>query len=242
MHLYIIRHGQSTNNRLVAETGSEQGRVFDPELSELGLRQADCLSEYLFFHSTPQGMTEKINIKYLYTSPMLRAVATGLPVARALGLPLVAWKDLHEGGGLFLGDPEAGTTVGQTGPDRAAMAARFPELVWPPEMGDGPWWDRPFEAVEERLPRAGGVLAELLARHAPGPDGESGQDGVAIFTHANFYNYILAALLGFTERRPQVWFSLLNTGITRIDFFTDREPFIAYQNRVEHLPPELITG
>ena len=143
---------------------------------------------------------------------------------------------------VFLGDPEAGTTVGQTGPDRAAMAARFPELVWPPEMGDGPWWDRPFEAVEERLPRAGGVLAELLARHAPGPDGESGQDGVAIFTHANFYNYILAALLGFTERRPQVWFSLLNTGITRIDFFTDREPFIAYQNRVEHLPPELVTG
>ena len=105
MRLYIIRHGQSTNNRLFLETGSEQGRVFDPELSELGERQTDCLSEYLFFHSAPQGLNEKINITHLYTSPMLRAVATGLPVARALGLPLAAWKDLHEGGGLFLGDP-----------------------------------------------------------------------------------------------------------------------------------------
>jgi len=241
MHLYLIRHGQSTNNRLFLDTGSEQGRVFDPQLSELGQRQADCLASHLM--SLKNGRSPFFNdIKYLYTSPMLRAVATGLPVARALGLPLVAWKDLHEGGGLFLGDPAAGTTVGQTGPDRAAMAARFPELVWPPEMGDGPWWDRPFETPEERLPRARRVLDELLARHAPGPDGESGEDGVVFFTHANFYNYILAALLGFTERRPQVWFSLLNTGITRIDFFTDREPFITYQNRVEHLPLELVTG
>ncbi len=243
MHLYLIRHGQSTNNRLFLETGSEAGRVFDPELSELGKRQAQCLSEFLLAHSTLAGWNENIKITHLYTSPMLRAVATGLPVARALGLPLVAWKDLHEGGGLFLGDPTAGTAVGQVGPDRAAMAARFPELVWPPEMGDGPWWNgQPFETPEERLPRARGVLAELFARHAPGPEAENGQEGVALFIHANFYNYLLAALLGFSERRPQVWFGLLNTGISRIDFFAGREPFIAYQDRVDHLPPELVTG
>ncbi len=241
MHLYLIRHGQSFNNRLYLETGSERGRVYDPELSELGLRQVTCLSEYLSFHSNPHGLNEKINITHLYTSPMVRAVATGLGVARELSLPLVAWKDLHEGGGLFLDDPETGTQVGQTGPDRAAMARRFPALVWPPEMGDGPWWNRPFEPPEERLPRARRLLAELLARHAPTPD-DGSQEGVVFFTHANFSNYFMAALLGFTEHRQAVWFSLLNTGITRIDFFTDREPFIAYQNRVDHLPPELVTG
>ncbi len=171
---------------------------------------------------------------------MVRAVATGLEVAQALGLPLVAWKDLHEGGGLFLGDPSTGADVGQPGPDRADMAARFPRLVWPAEMGDGPWWNRPFEPPEERLPRARRVLAELLARHAP-TAGEGGQEGVVFFTHANFYNYVMAALLGFSESRPQVWFALANTGVTRIDFFADREPFIVYQNRVEHLPVELVT-
>ncbi len=240
MHLYIIRHGQSTNNRLYLETGSDEGRVYDPELSELGRRQAQCLAQFLM--SLKNGGSPFFNdIRYLYTSPMLRAVATGLEVARALGLPLVAWKDLHEGGGLFLGDPWNGTDVGQPGPDRAAMAARFPELVWPPEMGDGPWWGRPFETPEERLPRAQRVLAELLARHVPTAEG-SPDEGVVFFTHANFYNYLLAALLGFSERRPAAWFSLLNTGVTRIDFPLEREPFIAYQNRVDHLPPELVTG
>src|SRR5512142_2213868 len=115
MHLYIIRHGQSTNNQLYLETGSEQGRVYDPELSELGRRQAQCLAG-----SLKNGLSPFFNdIKYLYTSPMVRAVSTGLEVSRALGLPLVAWKDLHEGGGLFLGDPGDGTAVGQPGPDRA---------------------------------------------------------------------------------------------------------------------------
>jgi 2,3-bisphosphoglycerate-dependent phosphoglycerate mutase len=241
MHLYIIRHGQSTNNRLYLETGSDQGRVYDPELSELGQRQAQCLAQFLM--SLKNGSSPFFNdIKYLYTSPMVRAVATGLEVARALGLPLVAWKDLHEGGGLFLDDPETGAHAGQPGYDRAGMAARFPELVWPPELGDGPWWDQPFETPEERLPRARRVLEELLARHTPAAGESNPDEGVAFFTHANFYNYFLAALLGFSERRPAVWFSLLNTGVTRIDFYSEREPFIAYQNRVDHLPPELITG
>ncbi len=69
MHLYIIRHGQSTNNRLYLETGNDQGRVYDPELSDLGQRQAKCLGEYLFFYSTlpaaPQGQNEKTNITHL---------------------------------------------------------------------------------------------------------------------------------------------------------------------------------
>ncbi len=241
MHLYIIRHGQSTNNQLYLETGSDHGRDYDPGLSELGQRQAQCLAQFLMSLKN-EGSPFFNDIRYLYTSPMLRAVATGLEVARALGLPLVAWKDLHEGGGLFLEDPQAGTQVGLPGPNRAAMATRFPDLVWPPEMGDGPGGGRPFETPEERLPRARRVLAELLARHAPASGEGSPDEGVVFFTHANFYNYLLAALLGFTEHRPAVWFSLLNTGITRINFFPEREPFIAYQNRVDHLPLDLITG
>lgn len=236
MRLYLIRHGQSTNNYLFATQESEAGRSFDPELTPLGQRQAQCLAEYL---SSWQNGSDPFcfAITHLYTSPMLRAVDTGLPAARALGLPLVAWKDLHEGGGLFLKDEGTGENVGQPGPDRATMAARFPELVWPPEMGNGPWWNRPSdEAPEERMPRARRVLDELLRRHPA-----ESSDDVVFFTHAAFSNYFIAALLGLQEYRAPVWFSFYNAAITCFEFRPESEVRILFQNRTAHLPQDMIT-
>jgi hypothetical protein len=157
MQLYLIRHGQSTNNYLLEQTGAEDGRSFDPELTPLGVRQAAVLAEFLkcqagFGPEQPHS-PKTIQLTHLYASPMVRAIGTGLPTARALGLPLVAWKDLHEGGGLYLQE-EGGEPLGQPGPNRAAMQRLFPELVWPAEMGEEGWWNRPFEEKEERLPRA----------------------------------------------------------------------------------------
>jgi 2,3-bisphosphoglycerate-dependent phosphoglycerate mutase len=237
MHLYLIRHGQSTNNHLYAATGAEVGRAFDPELTETGRKQAECLSAYLAtFASGRDPLLAPIT--HLFTSPMLRAIDTGLPAARRLGLALTAWKDLHEGGGLFLEDEDTGELVGQPGPDRATIAARFPELGWPAEMGDGPWWNRPAELPEERLLRARRVLGALLAQHPP-----ESEDGVVFFTHANFSNYMLAAALATPgEQRPPAWFALHNTAICRIEFRPGGDPVIVFWNRTEHLPPELITG
>jgi broad specificity phosphatase PhoE len=175
-------------------------------------------------------------LTHLYTSPMLRAVSTGLPSARALGLPLVSWKDLHEGGGLFLLDEETGENVGQQGPDRAVMAERFPDLVWPPELGDGPWWNRPAELSEERIPRARRVLTELLVRHPP-----ESNDNVVFFTHGAFCNYFMAALLGPLEQRAPIWFSFFNTAITCLSFRPQREPRLRFLNRLPHLPDDMIT-
>jgi hypothetical protein len=36
MHLFFIRHGQSANNHLWEQTGSNRGRSEDPELTETG--------------------------------------------------------------------------------------------------------------------------------------------------------------------------------------------------------------
>lgn len=236
MHLYIIRHGQSTNNHLLATTGAEDGRSFDPELTDLGRQQAGLLAQYLgTWKDAPDLFYHPLT--HLYCSPMIRAVDTGLPVAHALGLPLTAWKDLHEGGGLYLYNADTNEWLGQPGPNRATMLARFPDLVWPPEMGEGPWWNRSAEAPEERVPRARRVLAELLRRHPA-----ESSDGVAFFTHAAFSNYFISALMGFEEKRAPAWFSLNNTGLTCIELRPDREPFIACQNRLAHLPLELITG
>jgi bisphosphoglycerate-dependent phosphoglycerate mutase len=47
MQLYIIRHGQSVNNALWSTTGSNENRVEDPELTEMGKRQAELVADYL---------------------------------------------------------------------------------------------------------------------------------------------------------------------------------------------------
>lgn len=267
MYVYLIRHGQSANNLLYAQTGSDTGRDFDPPLTDLGERQAEALARFiasgpLIFKATHQfGISETFSdpvllangaqepcddpdpcesgdriLTHLYTSLMRRAVQTALPTARALGLPLTGWLDLHEGGGLFLEDLATHVNVGQPGPDRVEMAARFPELVWPADLGDGPWWNRPFEEKPERLPRARRVLEELLRHHPPESD-----DRVAFFTHAAFTNYFLAAVLGF-EDRAGVWFSMYNCGITRIRFRPQGEPVILYSGQIDHLPQELVSG
>jgi 2,3-bisphosphoglycerate-dependent phosphoglycerate mutase len=235
MHLYLIRHGQSTNNYLYTIQETARGRSSDPELTSLGLQQAQRLAEYLC------GWREccipyAAPITHLYTSPMLRAVDTGIVVARTLGLPLTAWKDLHEAGGLYLGDDETEEVVGQPGPDRAAMAQRYPDLVWPPEMGDGPWWNRPTgEPAEEWLPRARRVLYELLRRHPI-----ESQDGVTFFTHARFCNEFLAAVLGLPERAA-LWFLLCNAAISCIEFRPGWRPALLFLNHTAHLPAEMVT-
>lgn len=242
MEFYVIRHGQSENNLLYLQTGSLDERNEDPELTDLGRRQAERLAEYL---SRGWGKAEGpkrgydphnrtgFGLTHLYCSLMVRSVATGLVVAKALGLPLVAWRDVHETGGIHCPDPETGEHVGLPGKDRRYFEATYPDLVlgdWP---GDGGWWNRPYEAREERAERAKRFLAELLARHG-GTD-----DRVAVVTHGGFYNTLMAQILG-RSREASTWFAFENTAITRIDFGAEVS-FVQYTNRVDHLPAEIIT-
>ena len=48
MQLYLIRHGQSTNNaRWEAQENYDTYRSSDPTLTEKGVRQAELLAEFL---------------------------------------------------------------------------------------------------------------------------------------------------------------------------------------------------
>jgi 2,3-bisphosphoglycerate-dependent phosphoglycerate mutase len=119
MHLYFIRHGQSTNNALWAQNGSRDGRNEDPELTEVGERQAALLARFL---SRGASRTEVpahnpkdvggFDITDLYCSPMIRAVNTAMYISEALGLRPQVWRDVHEVGGVFLEDVESGVLSG----------------------------------------------------------------------------------------------------------------------------------
>ena len=239
MQFYFIRHGQSENNLIWDATGSREGRNPDPGLTETGQRQAEILAQFLT--QTDPAIVVKdrdgqnlagFGITHLYTSLMVRAVATGTVVARALGLPLVAWEDLHETGGIYVGDETTGERVGQPGKNRAYFEAQNPDLVLPDSLGADGWWNRPFEEREQRPARAERFLRDLLERHG------GKEDRVAVISHGGFYNVLLRTLLKI--QREDSWFALHNVAITRIDFYAEGVDII-YMNRIDFVPKAMVT-
>ncbi len=242
MQLYFIRHAQSENNLLWAQTGSHEGRNEDPNLTPLGRLQAEALAQHL--RGPDHGATTLaagydaqniygFGLTHLYCSLMVRAVQTGQIVARALGLPLVGWPEIHEAGGIHLQDPQTGELAGLPGHGRSFFQTHYPELVLPDSVTEAGWWNRPFEEREERPERARRFLDELAHRHG------GGEDRVAVISHGGFYNHVMRCLLGMPEERSR-WFSMNNAAITRIDFDAETH-WIHYTNRCGFLPGEIIT-
>jgi 2,3-bisphosphoglycerate-dependent phosphoglycerate mutase len=154
-------------------------------------------------------------------------------LSAALNLPLVVWEDLHELGGIFFIDDETGERIGQHGKNRQELAGRFPQAQLPVTLTESGWWNRSHESVELQAQRARRLVCHLLERHG-GSD-----DRVAVISHGGFYNIVLAELLG-TPAHDGFWFNINNTGITRFNFVPEGVG-LAYANRLEHLPAELIT-
>lgn len=238
MHLFFIRHAQSFNNALWDRTGNSIGRSEDPELSALGQEQAKMLADHFpailqdtrWPDMNKDGGDDSV---YIYTSLMIRAIHTGMETARAVGKNLQVWPDIHEGGGIFVEDPETGERTGQPGKERRFFEINFPELVLPSSLGPAGWWNRPHETVEECEVRARRVIDELVSRHG-GSD-----DRVLIFSHGGFYNFFLRVLFQ-VPCEANIWFALNNCGITRIDF-DEKETRLVYANRVDFLPQDHIS-
>lgn len=243
MQLYFIRHGQSGNNWLWDQTQSSKGRNEDPPLTAAGRKQANLVAQFLAREGGPSEPNDNdyqnhtgFNLTHIYSSLMTRAVDTGYTVAQALDLPLIAGKDLHECGGIYL-DDENGNSIGLAGKGRSYFEQTYPQLVLPDYLDEDGWWNRTYEKTEESGPRAERVVRELLERHG------NSHDRVGVITHGLFYNHLLSVILKMPP--PDVrgyWFVLNNCAITRIDFNRAEDVLgIIYTNRVEHLPRELIT-
>lgn len=253
MHLYFIRHAQSTNNDLYTRTRSSIGREADPPLTELGHRQAQALAQFLAPGDRPneaQLVGEYaarhgrlgVALTHLYCSLMIRAVQTGSYIAEVTGLPLVGWPDVHEVGGLHKIDEATGEDVGIPGPDRAWFAAEYPHFVLPDTLGMTGWWDRQREAVVEAIPRAQTVWSQLLERHG------NTHDSVAIVSHGGFFQSLMTGLLSADDRltalhldEAEVWFGVSNASISRFEI-ENGQIAVRYLNRVDYLPDELISG
>lgn len=240
MQFFFIRHGQSANNALWTKTGVSKDRVEDPDLTEIGQRQAKLLAQYICqkdrevktspYTSFTRGY---FGLTHIYSSLMVRAIQTSLPISEALQVPIVAWPEIHECGGIYLDDPETGEQCGQAGKSRSYFMENYKSLVLPETVTEEGWWNRPYEHRDDRPIRARKVFETLFERHG-GTD-----DHVAIVSHGDFYNHLMRVI--FDIQKEQSWLLMYNTAITRIDFDKEGRPALVYHNWTDHLPDDLLT-
>ncbi|MGQ9738707.1 MAG: histidine phosphatase family protein [Armatimonadota bacterium] len=81
MRVYIVRHGQSTNN-------AGQTLLDDPPLTPLGRRQMKRVAKWL--------AEEPSTVHWILTSPLLRALQSASLLGQVLELEPETWDDLRE--------------------------------------------------------------------------------------------------------------------------------------------------
>lgn len=251
MKLFIIRHAESANNRLVSDNGYDvyiANRVQDPPITELGERQAEKLAEHLAADAHPESHENKLPLQpysgygftHLYCSPMLRSLQTAQPIYRTTGVVPEIWTDVHEHGGIFLGNPRTGeglkTMPGMT---RAQIEERFPGYGIPDTITEKGWFYFDYEDMPACHARAMRVARRLRER-AKAHDGKDSEESIAMVVHGTFIDSLIKALLNQLPDR-HFFFQHYNTAITRFDFLHDGTIILRYVNRTLHLPPDMFS-
>jgi 2,3-bisphosphoglycerate-dependent phosphoglycerate mutase len=248
MKLYLIRHGESANNVIYSNNGEAGDRVPDPELTERGHQQAILLANHLADEQgepqqhpwlTRAGGQQGFGLTHVYCSLMTRSILTAQYVAKSCKLPLLVHADIYEKYGMYE-ETADGTKFENPGNDRTYFNERFPDLELPAALGHEGWYNRPVETEELFLRRSKQVVLDFEHRHA------DTDDCVAMVTHGDLIDQLVNGLTG-ARRHPENYSSYWdanwafhNTSITRIDFISGSRVFV-YTNRLQHLPPELVT-
>ncbi len=237
MELYIIRHGQSTNNVTMVE--DEYEREVDPPLTELGRKQAQALAAHLASSVNDKSRNgssrQGFGLTRLYVSPMLRTLQTCQPISQATGVRPEVWVDTHEHGGLYMAYRDERGIVGHPGLGRSAILTDFADYLVPESVTDAGWWG----AAKGREDVTGAQMRALRVATMLREAAETGER-IGLVTHGTFADYLLKALLA---QLPTVHHAFYhnNTGITRVDFLDKHRLIVRYQNAIVHLTPELVS-
>jgi broad specificity phosphatase PhoE len=201
--ILLIRHGQSRGN---AE-GRFGGHTATP-LSPRGRKQAEATAHAL--------AAEKISA--IYSSDLLRAIETAMPLARVTGLEVEPTDAFRE--------RSVGVMEGLTFEE---AAARHPEQYAALIRRDFEHVMLGGESYRQMLDRAIAYLDRITERHSNGQ--------VAIFSHTGTICILSLHLMGALDAetlRP-VWITTANCGITRFELRRDGFVRVRAINDTRHL-------
>lgn len=228
--LYVIRHGQSTNN-----AGPRPERVDDPPLTDVGQQQALAVAEWV----KDEGLT------HLFTSPFLRTVETTEPIRNATGLRPEIWVDLHEQGGCVSGE-DLSTFQGEPGLTRSQIEDGYPDYQVPETIDSDGWWkSKPAEPMDDARLRVEKLAHEMRCLFG------ATDHRIACVTHGGSGVMLVSAFLGPEMQRmarvewhgipPESWLGgMVNTAVTRMEIKPDSTQLVFY-NSAAHLPRSLVT-
>lgn len=182
IRLYLIRHGETEWNKARRFQGWT-----DIELSDEGVEQARLLGQRF----------TKINIDEIYASPLKRAVATALPIAKTKGIDIIKNENFKE---INFGEWE-----GMTASEISAKYGKdFDDFIVAPEKGEFPG-DISFDRVIDRI-KVG--LEEVLY--------EKKDKNIVIVSHGGIIRLMIQYLMEFDgEWYNKTWID--NTSISLIE-------------------------
>ena len=200
-NLYLIRHGQSLCNFKRNFLGHT-----DWDLTELGYKQADCVAQYF----------EKILVDAIYSSDLIRAQHTVVPLAKDKGLEIATDRNLREiYAGLWEGQNYQ--FIEEKTPNEWALWQRADSENMGPAQG---------ESVKQLLSRVYDTLQKIAAQN----DGKT----VIVALHATPIRVVTNHILGksLCELYSTPW--VANASITKLQF-KEGEFEIEFTNECSHL-------
>ena len=224
MELYLIRHGQSTNNE------GKLPRAADPPLTDIGVEQARWVGESL----RDEGITR------LYSSPMLRTLQTAQIISDIINLPPHVFVGLHEWGGIWEARGD-GTAVQLPGLNRSGICEICSDAVLPDDVTDQGWWFNEgfagdIEGMAELSHENGLAFIAHLTEHHVDTD-----ERVAAVSHGGSGGSLISAFFGLPPDVGYSRFTQNNTGVSKLLFTSERRQ-LQYLNKISHLPPEAVTS
>lgn len=190
--LWLVRHGESTWNRL----GLAQGHNDEAELTDRGQQQARDVARTLHDHL----------IAAVYVSDLRRAVQTATPLAAMLGLPVYPDARLRE---RCLGVVE-GAALTEVGPDVTGIQGGL--VIDPDARPEG------GESLRDFYQRAAAFADDMAARVAQAavPPGD-----IVVVAHGGTLRVLHAYLNGLPAEQMS-WMPVPNGSILRVAGGPDR--------------------